>query len=73
MTLSGIFRDLLPIQASMLAEASYLAATADEPVEQNFIRKHALAYCEANGCDLEEAAYRVFSNADGPTGPTSTC
>lgn len=68
MTLSGIFRDLLPIQASMLAEASYLAATADEPVEQNFIRKHALAYCEANGCDLEAAAYRVFSNADGAYG-----
>jgi len=68
MTLSGIFRDLLPIQASMLAEASYLAATAEEPVEQNFIRKHALAYCEANGCDLETAAYRVFSNADGAYG-----
>ncbi|MEE4014861.1 magnesium chelatase subunit H [Roseibium sp. FZY0029] len=68
MTLSGIFRDLLPIQASMLAEASYLAATADEPVEQNFIRKHALAYCKANDCDLEAAAYRVFSNADGTYG-----
>ncbi|WP_421984002.1 magnesium chelatase subunit H [Roseibium sp.] len=68
MTLSGIFRDLLPIQASMLAEASYLAATADEPSDQNFIRKHALAYCEANGCDLEAAAYRVFSNADGAYG-----
>ncbi len=68
MTLSGIFRDLLPIQAAMLAEASYLAATADEPVEQNFIRKHALAYCEAKGCDIEDAAYRVFSNADGTYG-----
>ena len=68
MTLSGIFRDLLPIQASMLAEASYLAAIADEPVEMNFIRKHALAYSEAHGCDLEAAAYRVFSNADGAYG-----
>ena len=68
MTLSGIFRDLLPIQASMLAEASYLAATADEPVEMNFIRKHALSYCESHGCDLEAAAYRVFSNADGAYG-----
>ncbi|TYC61767.1 magnesium chelatase subunit H [Rhodobacterales bacterium] len=68
MTLSGIFRDLLPIQASMLAEASYLAAIADEPVEQNFIRKHALAYCAANACELEDAAYRVFSNADGTYG-----
>ena len=68
MTLSGIFRDLLPIQASMLAEASYLAAVADEPVEQNFIRKHALAYAAENDCDIETAAYRVFSNAEGAYG-----
>jgi magnesium chelatase subunit H len=68
MTLSGIFRDLLPLQSKMLAEASYLAAIADEPLEQNFIRKHALAHAEAEGCDMEEAAYRVFSNAEGAYG-----
>ena len=68
MTLSGIFRDLLPMQASMLAEASYLAAIADEPTDQNFVRKHALSYAEANGCDIEQAAYRVFSNGDGAYG-----
>jgi len=45
-----------------------LAATADEPIEHNFIRKHALAYQEAQGCDLETAALRVFSNADGAYG-----
>ena len=28
-TLSGIFRDLLPLQIKLLAEASYLAAAAD--------------------------------------------
>ncbi|MEO0410332.1 MAG: magnesium chelatase subunit H [Pseudomonadota bacterium] len=68
MTLSGIFRDLLPLQSSMLAEASYLAATADEPEDQNYVRKHALAYAREHGCDLEEAAYRVFSNGDGAYG-----
>ncbi|MEM9330368.1 MAG: magnesium chelatase subunit H [Pseudomonadota bacterium] len=68
MTLSGIFRDLLPLQAKMLAEASYLAAVADEPVEQNFIRKHALAYAAKENCEMEEAAYRVFSNAEGAYG-----
>ena len=68
MTLSGIFRDLLPMQASMLAEASYLAAIADEPAEQNFVRKHALAYAAEKGCDIEEAAYRVFSNGEGAYG-----
>ncbi|NNF73134.1 MAG: magnesium chelatase subunit H, partial [Rhodobacteraceae bacterium] len=43
MTLSGIFRDLLPLQTRMLAEAAWKAATADESLEQNFIRAHALA------------------------------
>ena len=68
LTLSGIFRDLLPLQTRMLAEACWLAASADEPEEMNFVRKHALAHMQANGCDLETAALRVFSNADGAYG-----
>ncbi|MFK7957036.1 MAG: magnesium chelatase subunit H [Lysobacterales bacterium] len=68
MTLSGIFRDLMPHQSQMLAEAAYLAASAEEPVEQNFIRKHALAYQAETGCDLDTASLRVFSNADGAYG-----
>ena len=36
MTLSGIFRDLLPLQTKMLAEAAYKAAVADEDPLQNF-------------------------------------
>jgi magnesium chelatase subunit H len=68
MTLSGIFRDLLPLQTRLLAEASFLAASADEPLEVNFIRKNALDYQAAHGCDLETAALRVFSNADGAYG-----
>ena len=67
-TLSGIFRDLLPMQTQLLAEASWLAATADEDVEQNFVRKHVLAYQQEHGCDLEQAALRVFSNAEGAYG-----
>jgi magnesium chelatase subunit H len=67
-TLSGIFRDLLPLQTKMLAEAAFLAASADEPDEVNFVRKHALAYQAGLGCDLETAALRVFSNADGAYG-----
>jgi magnesium chelatase subunit H len=54
-TLSGIFRDLLPLQIKLLADAAYQAACADEPLEQNFIRKHALEYQAAHGCDLETA------------------
>jgi magnesium chelatase subunit H len=67
-TISGIFRDLLPLQTKLLAEASLLAAQADEPLELNFIRKHALSYQQSAGCDLETAALRVFGNADGSYG-----
>jgi magnesium chelatase subunit H len=67
-TLSGIFRDLLALQTRMLAEAAFLAASADEPPELNFIRKHALDYQREHNCDLETAALRVFSNADGAYG-----
>lgn len=67
-TLSGIFRDLLPLQTRLLAEAAYLAATAEEPVELNFIRKHAIALQASLGCDFETAALRVFSNGEGAYG-----
>ena len=66
-TLSGIFRDLLPLQTKMLAEAAHKAAIADEPVEANFIRAHALERME-EGENAEEAALRVFSNAAGTYG-----
>ncbi|MCF1710692.1 magnesium chelatase subunit H [Tabrizicola sp. J26] len=68
MTLSGIFRDLLPLQTKMLAEAAYKCAMADEPLSQNFIRAHALAYADEMGVDMETAALRVFSNAEGAYG-----
>ena len=67
-TLSGIFRDLLPLQTKLLAEAALMAAKADEPVEQNFIRKHALQFMAENGGAIEDAALRVFGNADGAYG-----
>ena len=67
-TLSGIFRDLFPLQTRLLAEATFLAASADEPSERNFVRKRALAHQQAHGCDLETAALRVFSNAAGAYG-----
>jgi magnesium chelatase subunit H len=67
-TLSGIFRDLLPLQTRLLAEAALLAASADEPVERNFVRKHALELQQSAGASIEEAALRVFGNADGAYG-----
>jgi magnesium chelatase subunit H len=68
MTLSGIFRDLMPLQIKLLAEAAFLAASADEPLEMNWIRKHALAYQQEHGCNLETAALRVYGNAEGAYG-----
>ncbi|WP_374213619.1 cobaltochelatase subunit CobN [Jannaschia sp. LMIT008] len=68
MTLSGIFRDLLPLQTRMLAEAAWLAANADEPAHLNPLRANALAHAALTGCGLEQAALRVFSNAEGAYG-----
>jgi magnesium chelatase subunit H len=67
-TLSGIFRDLLPLQTKLLAEAALLCARADEPLELNAVRRHALAFQIANGGSLEQAALRVFGNADNAYG-----
>jgi magnesium chelatase subunit H len=67
-TLSGIFRDLLPLQVKLLAEATFLAASADEPEDRNFVRKHALAFQREHGGEMEIAALRVFGNAEGAYG-----
>ena len=67
-TLSGVFRDLLPLQTRMMAEAALLAAQADEPEDMNFVRRHALSHQAEHGCDLDTAALRVFSNAEGAYG-----
>ena len=68
MTLSGIFRDLLPLQTKLLAEAAWKCASADEPEHLNFVRAHSLAYAARMGCDMGEASLRVFSNAEGAYG-----
>jgi magnesium chelatase subunit H len=62
---SGVFRDLFINQMSLLDKAVKMAAEADEPVEMNFVRKHALKQAEEMGINLRQAATRVFSNASG--------
>ena len=68
MTLSGIFRDLLPQQITMLAQACRDVALADEPAELNPLRANAQRTAASRGCSLEQAALRVFSNAEGAYG-----
>jgi magnesium chelatase subunit H len=62
---SGVFRDLFVNQMNLLDQAVKMAAEADEPLEMNFIRKHALVQAEEMGINLRQAATRVFSNASG--------
>ena len=67
-TLSGIFRDLLPLQTRLLAEAATPGGQRGRAESQNYVRAHARAYQAQTGCSIETAALRVFSNCDGAYG-----
>jgi len=62
---SGVFRDLFINQMALLDRGVKMAAEADEPLEMNFVRKHAMEQAEEMGCTLRQAATRIFSNASG--------
>jgi magnesium chelatase subunit H len=62
---SGVFRDLFINQMALLDKAVKMAAEADEPLEMNFVRKHAIKQAEDLGVSVRQAATRVFSNASG--------
>ncbi|OYD97083.1 magnesium chelatase subunit H [Nostoc sp. 'Peltigera membranacea cyanobiont' 213] len=62
---SGVFRDLFINQMNLLDQGVKMAAEADEPLDMNFVRKHALRQAEEMGINLRQAATRVFSNASG--------
>ena len=62
---SGVFRDLFINQMALIDQAVKMAAEADEPLDQNFVRKHVLEQAEKEGKSIRESASRVFSNASG--------
>ncbi|MGB4699050.1 MAG: magnesium chelatase subunit H, partial [Parasynechococcus sp.] len=62
---SGVFRDLFINQMALIDQAVKMAAEAEEPLDQNFVRKHSLEQAEKEGTSLRDAACRVFSNASG--------
>lgn len=62
---SGVFRDLFINQMNLLDQGVKMAAEADEPLDMNFVRKHALQQAQDMGINLRQAATRVFSNASG--------
>lgn len=63
--LSGIFRDSFVNIIELLDDLFYRAAEAEEPEDQNFIRKHALAL-KSQG--VKNASARLFSNPAGDFG-----
>lgn len=63
--LSGIFRDSFVNVIELLDDLFQRAAAIDEPADQNFIRKHALAL-QSQG--VENASARLFSNPAGDFG-----
>ena len=64
-SLSGIFRDTFENVVLLLDDLFERAAAADEPIEMNFVRKHALELQEAGA---ERPAARLFSNPAGDYG-----
>ncbi len=62
---SGVFRDLFINQMALIDQAVKMAAEADEPIEQNFVRKHSLEQSKKQGVSLRDASCRVFSNSSG--------
>jgi magnesium chelatase subunit H len=67
-TISGIFRDLFHHQSGLIDKAVRLAASADEPLEQNYVRMHTLEHAATLSASFEEAASRVFCNESGQYG-----
>jgi cobaltochelatase CobN len=72
---SGFFRDAFPALMQLFDEAVQRVIMLDEPVEQNFPRKHWLAETAAligEGLDIDaatrRASYRVFSSKTGAYG-----
>ena len=68
---SGITRDSFPNCTDLIDEAVQAVASLDEPVEMNFVRKHALMQIDSNGEDVSDkvswrnATLRIFSSKPG--------
>jgi len=64
---SGITRDNFPNCIEYIDEALQAVASLDEPVEQNYPRKHSLERVE-DGSDWRDATLRIFSCKPGTYG-----
>lgn len=73
--ISGFFRDAFPHLIDLIDEAVQMVISAEEPAEENFIRKHYLQELEelkTRDISIEEAeekaAYRIFGSPPGSYG-----
>ena len=73
--ISGFFRDAFPQLIDLIDDAIHAVIALDEPLTQNFVRKHYLAELSeliGNGLTVEDAsqraAYRIFGAKPGSYG-----
>lgn len=73
--ISGFFRDAFPAAIDLINQAVSLVVAADEPLTENFLRKHYLSECarhQETGQSREESErrslYRVFGSKPGTYG-----
>ncbi|MCL6649572.1 MAG: cobaltochelatase subunit CobN, partial [Chloroflexi bacterium] len=69
--ISGFFRDAFPHLIALVDEAIQLVAGLEEPLDQNYVRRHILAEEErrrAAGEPTEPARYRIFGAKPGTYG-----
>ena len=66
--ISGFFRDAFPHLITLLDEGVNLAINADEPLEQNYIRKHYLQDIANEDTNEASARYRIFGCPPGAYG-----
>ncbi|MFI1467049.1 cobaltochelatase subunit CobN [Streptomyces wuyuanensis] len=65
--ISGFFRDAFPHVIGLLDDAVRLAASLDEPADDNFVRAHAQADLAEHG-DERRATTRIFGSRPGTYG-----
>jgi cobaltochelatase CobN len=65
--ISGFFRDAFPHVITLLDDAIQAVAEADEPLESNYVRAHALADLREHG-DSRRATTRIFGSKPGAYG-----
>ena len=63
--ITSTLRDCYPTMYELMDEAITVVASLDEPVEMNFIRKHALMSMPENDQDWRASTLRIFSNPPG--------